>query len=343
MTEETPSTALAKINAEGQARIDAYVCTDPETLAKMVKGASIEVCEIIAANPAASAKTLDTVARRSRATFRSKVWTNLAENPNTSSGTLEWISRKVDKAMLTKRFLNVISNQEFGFYDEIMIHASIGTNPSTPLHILRKYAENKYHAIRFGVTSNPTLPLEERVALLIPMATEGNPAGGTIMFPPLDHPDLPADVREKKLAELCADENQLMWEEVAKMKHLNLETVKVLKGANSDEVKESLYSNTQLPERAYKVLSQTNDFHLLQVLAENPATPENLIKGWVQETLDAFAEIERLKQYEFLALAISKNPMVTKDTLIELAQGSEGHVSEGVQQALTTAVEDNIH
>jgi hypothetical protein len=326
---------------ESEARIAAYSATNPEHLASMVKGASVEILEMLVSNPNLPVESLDVIARKM--SIRTDGILKLAENKKTPSTTLEWLYNKAVGAMRMNKFLDLISNKDVDSYREILLIASIGTNEATPLPILRKLASSKWPSVRFSVVSNATLPVGERVDVLRAMVEDEESKDAKVssgmMLDALDHPDLPAGIRSKKLASLMPKQTGL-HEDIAKMKNLDLETIKVLDNSDQSRVKENLYSNPDLPERAYKILSQTNDFHLLQVFAENPSAPEKMIKDLVKDTLYAFAEIERLKEYKNLALAISRNQGISLDTLVDLTEGSEGHVPDSILKALFQAIED---
>ena len=334
---QTKEIASPEVDAENSARTSAYTATDPAQLAGMVKGASERVLEIIASNPESSPETLDAIARKVKLT--SQALLNLGKNKNTASATLERIHKKVESSIFRKKLARILTG-DINSYHEVRVLASIGSNESTPVAILRKFAVSEWPSVKYSVVSNPALPISERVEVLRGIVEhDGAPIGSSMMLDALDHDDLPEGIRTKKLAEIAKRFTGL-HDDMAKMKHLDLETVKVLDNSNQMSVKETLYSNPHLPERAYKVLSQTNDFHLLQVFAENPSAPEKMIEDLVKDTLSAFAEIERLKEYKNLALAISRNPSAPLDALTELTQGSELHVPDSILKALFQAVEN---
>ena len=334
------ASANTQDKVEMEARMAAYTATNPEHLAGMVKGASDKVLEILAANPDTPAAALDLIARKAKIT--SQALPNLGENKNTSSETLERIHKKAEGSLFRKNIARFLTDS-INSYHEVRVLASMGGNEATPVDILRKFAVSKWPSVRYSIVSNPKLGVSERVEVLCWCLEHDKgadaPVSSGMMLDALDHKDLPESIRSKNMAEIINRFTGLHGD-MAKMKHLDLATVKVLNNSNQPAVKENLYSNPHLPEQAYKVLSQTNDFHLLQVFAENPSVPEKMIRDLVKDTLDAFAEIERLKEYKNLALAISKNPFTPLDSLTDLTQGSEGHVPDSILKALFQAVED---
>lgn len=335
MTQEATPKRIEYTDEEN-ARIAAYTTTDAVALASMVKGASTEVLEILAANPATSPETLDVIARKVPA--KSVAGFNLAENKNTLPSTLEILFKRVQGSIRTKKFLDFISNQDILSDRENELLAKLGANVSTPLPILRKIASNPDFAVSFSVVSNKSLPVSERVdvlrkALELPVDSE-------FFLAAIDHDDLPNGIRTKKLAELCKKEDATLWLTMAKMKNLNLETVGFLLGSKDEDVQESLYLNQHLPESAYRFLAADKDFHYMQILAENPATPVDIIENMAANTIEAFEVIEGLKKFEDIALALSKNPSVTLETLSKLTERLDGNISESILRALFQAVKD---
>lgn len=322
---------------EQKARIDAYTGKDADALAAMVKGASVEVLEILAANPSTDAETLDAIARKSA--VGSQAWLNLADNKNTLSSTLDMMYRKIVGSVRTKKLLDLISNQDIRADREDAVLVKMGANEATPLNVLRKIASHRSFEVRFSVTSNKGLPVSERVDILR-QAIEELPVDSQFFIASLDHSDLPNGIRAKKLAELCKGGEETPWLAMAQMKHLNMETIGFLLGSKDEDVQEKLYLNQDLPEAAYRFLAADKDFHYLQILAENPATPADIIENLATNTVEAFEVIEGLKKFEYIALSLSRNPSIPLETLSELSERLDGHVSDSILKALFQAVKD---
>lgn len=335
MTQEATPKSIEYTDEEN-ARIAAYTTADADKLASMVKGASTEVLEILAANTATSPETLETIARRVSA--KSVAGFNLAENKNSLPSTLEILYKKVQGSIRTKKFLDFISNQDILSERENQFLAKLGANESTPLPILRKIASHKDLAVSFSVTSNKTLGVAERVDVLR-KALE-LPVNSELFLAAVDHDDLPNGIRTKQLAELSKSEDISLRLAMSTMRNLNMETVGVLLGTKNDDVQENLYRNEHLPEGAYRFLAADKDFHYLQILAENPATPADIIENLATTAVEAFEVIEGLKQFEYIALSLSKNPSVSFETLSQLIENLDGNISESTLRALFQAVKN---
>lgn len=337
MTQEATPKSIEYTDEE-TARIAAYTTTDAAKLASMVKGASTEVLEILASNPATSPETLETIARRVSA--KSVAGFNLAENKNSLPSTLEILYKKVKGSIRTKKFLDFISNQDILSERENQFLAKLGANVNTPLPILRKIATHEDFAVSFSVTSNKTLGVSERVEVLR-KALE-LPAESEFFLAALDHDNLPNGIRTKKFAELCKSEDGVPWDKVAQMRHLDMETTGFLLilGNKEDKIKEILFSNPNLMEGAYRFLATETDFHYLQVLAENPGTPADITDRLASNAIDAFELIESLKKFEVIALSLSKNPSVSVETLEQLTEKLDGHISDSILKALFQAVKN---
>lgn len=320
------------------ARDTASTATSPEELAELEMAASEEVKEIIARNPHTQQETLDRIARKVK--IDSIAAQNVAKNEATSPVTLEYLYNKTNTALRFSKIKNFFVPQEASGYQELRVLRHIAGNVNTPRNILDKLATNKWPSVRYALANNPSFPVSERVAILRDLIVEPVNDGGIqvssgMMLDALDHPDIPEGIRTRRLAEICADpHHEGLLETVANMKHLDLETVRVLSQNSRQEVRDILAKNPHLPEMGYNLLRNSGDFHVLELLAKNPGLPEEILAGITVETVEAFRQIEELKRYHALALSLAKNPASTMESLNTLAHGIDGISPSFIQKAV---------
>lgn len=293
--------------------------------------------EPIAESPKTSPKALDGIVRK--IALGSTLSIDIASSPEALPETLEWLYKKATGSIRTKKFLDFISNADVTTYQEVRTLATLAGNPTTPTAILNKLALSKWPSVQYGLSTNTSFPLSKRVEILRNMIDGTTEVSSGMMLDALDQDILPEGVRSKKLAELCSNPNEGLLEEVAKMKNLNLETARTLMRSKRDNVKQALFRNTNLPEKAYYDMGLIGDFEMQQVLAQNPALPQEVLHGFVEATVKAFEKIASLRQFENIALALSKNPVAQPEDLETLAKASEGFVSKASLKSIRRAAE----
>lgn len=335
---ETNTIPVTIEHSEKDAQKTASTTNSTEELGELEIKASAEVKEIIASNPHAGMKTLDNIARVSKA--YSIAVQNVAQNKNTAPYTLEYLYNKANTARRFSKIKKFFAPEEAHGYQELRLLVHIAGNANTPRRILDKLATNQWPSVRYSLANNPAFPVAERVSILRDLIVEPTNDGpikvsSGMMLDALDHPDIPEGIRSRRLAEICADpHHEGLLDTVANMKHLDLETVRVLSRHRRQEVRDIIAKNPHLPELGYNLLRNSGDFHVLELLAENPGLPQEILEGFTSETVAAFKQIEELKRYHTLALSLAKNPASTVETLTSLATGIEGKGPSFIQKAV---------
>jgi hypothetical protein len=328
---------------EKDALAAAATATSHEQLADLEIHASDEVRAIIAKNPHTERGTLDHIARTYKAD--SLILQDVAQHKNAGAFMLEYLYNKANNAQRFGKIKNFFAPQESHGYQEIRLLVHIAGNANTPRRILDKLATNKWPSVRYSLANNPAYPVADRVAILRDMIAEPAPespikVSSGMMLDALDHPDIPESIRSKRLAEICADPHHVgLLETVANMKHLDLETVRILARNPREEVRDTIAKNPHLPEMGYNLLRYSGDFHVLELLAGNPGLPEDMLAGLTTETIEAFRQIAELKRYRALALSLAKNPSSTAEDLTRLSGGIEGISPAYIQKAVRNSAD----
>lgn len=322
---------------------------------------AIVVQQHVLKNEFTGTKTLDKVARKAP-DFDNKFFL-VANHKNTSPETLEWVyKRSQGKGLIhaISRWMNPVTGS-----DETEIRKALAKNPNTPLSVANRLINDDVESVRLALAENPTLPhsvigelthdssplvrlalaenintpKKTRVELLTNLL---NVDDYGIKLDVLRNAELPDSVRDVALTELCFEKNKKAWQDLATLDNLNLDTVKSLITHGSIEVKRELVANRNLPFAAYSLLSSEDDFHLLELLGDNPAVPQEVLEDMAKVSIAALKEMERLKQYTLVAVAVATNPSTPQSALEAFADMHPASQTDGALPGVDAGEEEEL-
>lgn len=281
---------------------------DENRIDELAKNYDIKVQQHVIFNAYVSAKTLDRVARKAPNFENKLLW--IADHANTSPETLEWIYKRSQGTGLMNTLRKWFSPASPEKEEEI--RKSLAKNENTPDNIIRNLTKDNSAGVRLALTLNPKVPTTVRETLLTDLVSSSDPE---MKLEVLDREELPASVRSLALTELCFDKNSELWKDLASFKHLDADSVKTLLLKGDSQVKKELFTNRHLPAGSYELMSQEHDFHLLELLGDNSGVPDTVLESLATTSIEALKEMERLKQYTLVAIAVASNPSTPKSAL----------------------------
>lgn len=312
-------------------------------------------------NEHASAKTLDKVARKAP-DFDNKFFL-VANHKNTSPETLDWVyKRSQGKGLIhaISRWMNPVTASY-----EAEIRKALAKNKNTPLSVIKKLLNDDDESVRLALAENPTLsnsvigdlshdssplvrlalgqnaniPRKTRIEILTNLL---NVDDYGIKLEVLKNDELPESVRDVNLTELCFDKHKKVWQDLAGLPNLNLDAVQSLVRNGDIEVKRELVANHSLPFAAYSLLASEDDFHLLELLGDNPAVPHEILEDMAKVSIEALKEMERLKQYTLVAVAVATNPSTPQSALEAFASMHPASQTDGALPGVDAGEEEEM-
>lgn len=334
---------------------------DEDTIHELSKIRDNSVQKHVIINEHAAAKTLDKVARKAP-DFDDK-FLLVAGHKNTSPETLEWVyKRSQGKGVIhaISRWMNPVTGSS-----EAEIRKALAKNKNTPLSVINKLINDDVEAVRLALAENPTLPysvigeLAHDSSPLVRLALAQNAVAPKktrielltnllhvddygIKLDVLKNAELPDSVRNVALTELCFDKHKKVWQDLADLSNLNLDAVKSLVTNGDIEVKRKLVANRNLPFAAYSLLSSEDDFHLLELLGDNPAVPQEVLEDMATVSIAALKEMERLKQYTLVAVAVATNPSTPQSALEAFADMHPASQTDGALPGVDAGEEEEL-
>jgi hypothetical protein len=352
--------------AAEQADVDAAIeelsmTRNEDRIDELARNHDIKVQKQVIFHAYVSAKTLDRLARKAPGFENKLLW--ISEHSNTSPETLEWIyKRSKGKGFLNtvRRWFSPASPEK-----EEEIRKVLASNVNTPTSVIRSLINDDSADVRLTLARNLTIPnsviadlthdLSPHVRLAlaynvnIPRNVREELLTGLlasldkdIQLEALDSDELPDNVRAVALTELSFEDKKDYWNDLAALRHLDMDTVRSLSLKGDAEVKKALFNNENLPAPAYELLAQEESFHLLELLGDNPGVPQDILESLAITSIEALKEMERLKQYTLVAIAVATNPSTPKSALKAFADMAPAAQTDGALPGVDAGEEEEL-
>jgi hypothetical protein len=199
---------------------------------------------------------------------------------------------------------------------EISVRMNVAKNPSTSLELLAKLANDGYDGIRVSVAENPSTPLE----LLAKLADDENPL---VRMSVAKSPSTPLEL----LIKFANDESRLLRRSVASNPSMPLELLAKLADDEDNGVKRNVAGNRSTPLEILAKLAEERNINIRYSVANNPSiTPEIL----TVLSRKATVEMRRI---------LSRNPKTPAKILTRYARSKNNSIRAGVAQNPNTPIE----
>ena len=267
----------------------------------------LKTLERITADPRTPSESLDKLARREAAkadeiTFNYYVLVNIAENPNTSADTLDYmvstighkadlkrliasnpnISKELMYRLAKDKNISVVFNllynpniavdileQLVDNSKDYRILQEIAKLPTTPVSLLRKLARYDKYAIAADVAKNPNTPVDV-IEYFATDPSASSFARGVLASDPNSSPELLRKVYK-------TEPDYPICTRLIKNPNTPRDLIPEMIANNKDIARDAARSRSIAPD-TMQILLQSDDFVVMQYLAENPGTPaERLI------------------------------------------------------------------
>lgn len=314
---------------------------DAEVIHRLaVNNKDIEVQKDVILNENTAARTLNMLAHKEPQFENKLLW--IAQHPNTSAETLEWIYKRTQGAGLVNAFRKFFATTDLQADESIKV--ALAAHANTPYKVIKPLTRESSANVRLSLTDNPSIGATVKETLLTELIQSSDL---TVKLSAVNKDETPEALRTEALQELCKEENKEYWHAVASGTHLDIDTVKTLLAQGNAETKKELFLNESLPAKAYAMLAWTADFQLLELLGDNPAVPTDVLAEMAETSIEALKEMERLKQYTLVAIAVASNPATPKASLEAFASmypqakvngGLPGAVEEPEEEPLDNSI-----
>lgn len=184
--------------------------TDPDELHNLALKSGLLTKVLIAKSPYTSVATLEYLVRKDP--DRKYLWQTLVKNPELTGDNLAWIYEQVTRVSLVSRVFP-FAKTDTGCFHEATLKA-IAVHPNSPIQIIHKLSRDKSPYVRFEVSKNSELTLNQKKSILDNLIDTKGAGDSKFLVEVLSHPDLHRSIRNVVINGMVNEEKKKESEDI---------------------------------------------------------------------------------------------------------------------------------